>query len=109
MAKTHEVIVKIDGDEELYLFPSIVAGTVLSAQSVLNGSMRGKNLPFIKLHTGTDRFSPVVYRNVYHLKGYTTITVNVPKSILDLEPKEEDTEEEVAEKLAEIKAYFETT
>lgn len=95
------------------LFPRNLGGTSFDALSLLNSAMRGKEPPMLLMHAddgGTpSRKSDFAYVNVYQIIDARPEMVEVPADIQALYVKPDgETEEEEAERLLEIKNYFET-
>lgn len=107
---THEKVAEITvGTDKVYLFPRYMGGTVVDALTQANGSVRGKELTFLPVHTGTDRTTGIRYLNLRQATFIDYKMVGVPATITDLylAPKDE-TEEAKADREYTIKKYFET-
>jgi hypothetical protein len=103
-----EAVVVIE--DKYYVFPMRMAGTALSAESVLNSSIvdEGGVLPVLITHTDKDRRSEIHYVVSRNIQSITASVVDVPADIIALQtvPDGETTEaKEIRE--AQIKDYFE--
>lgn len=107
---THEKIAEVTvGTEKVYLFPRYMGGTVVDAVTQANGSVRGKELTFLPVHTGTDRTTGIRYLNLRQATFIDYKIAEVPKAITDLYLiPEEEIEEAKEVREATIKEYFET-
>lgn len=107
---THEKVAEITvGTDKVYLFPRYMGGTVVDALTQANGSVRGKEITFLPVHTGTDRTTGIRYLNLRQATFIDCKMVEVPATItnLYLAPKDE-TEEAKEVRECAIKEYFET-
>ncbi|CAI9421155.1 hypothetical protein [Enterococcus phage phiSHEF16] len=107
---THEKVAEITvGTDKVYLFPRYMGGTVVDALTQANGSVRGKELTFLPVHTGTDRTTGIRYLNLRQATFIDYKMVGVPTTITDLYLAPEDETEEAKEaREYTIKEYFET-
>lgn len=95
------------------VFPRHLGGTTLDALTLLNSALRGKEPPMLLMHVDDgstpNRKSEYAYVNVYQIIDARPEMVDVPAEIQDLYVKPSgETEEEEAERILEIKNYFET-
>ena len=82
---THEKVAEITvGTDKVYLFPRYMGGTVVDALTQANGSVRGRELTFLPVHTGTDRASGIRYLNLRQAIFIDYKMVEVPTTITDL-------------------------
>lgn len=106
-----EVLAKVTiGTEEVYVFPSYTGGTILSAESVCQGAIRGRNAPFIIVHMDkADRRKTARKLNARQITFMDKEVVDVPADIVALyQPVVDETEEDAKKRYHQIKAYFET-
>lgn len=90
-----------------FLFPKYTGHTMVDVKTIVNASIRGKELPFQKVYTNDSRTGDATYINMYHVVNVDYMTVNVPMDIIALyETPEEETPEEKAIRLQAIEDYF---
>lgn len=90
-----------------FLFPKYTGHTMVDAKTIVNASIRGKELPFQKVYINDSRTDEFTYVNMYHVVNVDYMTVNVPMDIIALyETPEEETPEEKAIRLQAIEDYF---
>lgn len=106
----NEVVAKLTiGEKEYYLFPRYFGGTVVSAETIANGAVRGKEVTFQEVHAGTDRTSAVRKLNIRRVDFLDKVVAPVPESIVALyKAPDGETEEQELVRLQKIKDYFET-
>lgn len=96
------------GDKNLIVFPRRLGGTVVDAMSILNGALRGKELPMIPAHSTADRSSDVEFVNSFRVNSAKQVMKEVPASIVALYSEPDNESEEDREvRLKGIEEYFE--
>lgn len=105
--KEREIVIKILDEGATY--PFIFAKEGISAESRLMGAVKGASPTFVKAHIGADRESDSVMLNVFHIKAYRTVSVDVPVKVSGFisELNDVDTSEDRKTELEEIlDTYF---
>lgn len=93
--------------QRLFLFPKYTGHTMVDAKTIVNASIRGKELPFQKVYIDNSRTGEPTYINMYHVVNVDFMTVNVPDDIVALyDTPEEETPEEREVRLQAIENYF---
>ena len=97
------------GGSEVYLYPRYFGGTVVSAESIANGAVRGKEVTFQAVHAETDRRTATRKLNIRRVDFLDMVVVPVPADIVaKYKEVEGESEEERKVRLQAIKQYFET-
>lgn len=93
--------------QTLFLFPRYTGHSVIDAKTIVNASVRGKELPFQKVYTNNNRSGDFTHINMYQVAQVDYLVVNVPPEIVGLyTAPEEETPEEEAIRLKKIEDYF---
>nr|DAI05671.1 MAG TPA: hypothetical protein [Herelleviridae sp.] len=101
------VEVKI-ADVSYLVFPRRFGGTIVDAMSIVNGALKGKELPMLPAHKVADRSTDVEFINAYHVPIAKTVMKKVPEAITKLYTAPEDeTEEDKEIRIRNINSYFE--
>nr|CAI9187724.1 hypothetical protein [Enterococcus phage Sw5] len=89
------------------VFPRRLGVTTNDAMSIVNGAMKGAELPMIPVHKLADRDSELTYVNAFQIQTATENVVDVPERITSLYTKPEDeTPEDEEIRLGTINNYF---
>lgn len=93
--------------QNLFLFPRYTGHSVIDAKTIVNASVRGKELPFQKVYINSNRSGDFTHINMYQVVQVDYLVVNVPSEIVGLyTAPEEETPEEEAIRLQAIEDYF---
>lgn len=105
-----ETVAKITvADVDYYLFPRYFGDSVVSAETIANGAVRGKEVTFQAVHNGADRRVTMRKLNIRRVDFIDSEIVAVPADIVALyKAPDNETPEQEKIRLTAIKNYFET-
>lgn len=89
------------------VFPRKLSLTTSDAMSIINGAMKGAELPMVPVHKLADRDSELTYVNAFQIQTAIENIVDVPERITSLYVKpDNETPEDEEIRLTEINNYF---